>query len=569
MLQSILENKMNICRIGKCRFPGTSSVTSSNSRSSVWVETRGVVYGCSWTGIRFGFGRISVSRQGITSRVSKSVGYKGTLERCLSTYSHEDMSVQTGAQQPRDHAVAVVTTVGCPYCKKVKEALTRSGIEYFEIDMTDRGQVLGKCKELTGWGTVPQVFVGGSFVGGASETVELIEDGSFRTMVEETGGVSVYAPQQLDDMLFSSAAASTFERASEYFDSALALKKIQNECQTDKNGTLDMEELKLRLRYDPSLVSRMIEQKIVVEQTPGTFVWSSTIPMIAGNVCKTPLNSHIHARNDSRGIDPLETSETLRLLALLLYDEYMSPDGSRVDYAGLAKDERFRIYVDATTDLQNIDLTVLKSLQDRMCFWINMYNALIVHALVVFGPATSTLQRLTWFGDVSYTIGGYRFSANDIEHGVLRGNASNPASLWNILGVSCLAQPIFPPDDPRRQFALPTVDPRIHFALNCGAKSCPPIKVYSPDRLEEGLRSSAEAFCSSEVVYDKSTKSLILSSIFKWYGADFGATQKERLQYIMPYVSKETREALQQMPEDMLDSIHMEYSQYDWSTNSS
>ena len=39
------------------------------------------------------------------------------------------------------------------------------------------------------------------------------------------------------------------------------------------------------------------------------------------------------------------------------------------------------------------------------------------------------------------------------------------------------------------------MDKRIHFALNCGAKSCPPIKVYTPEALEEGLQSAAAAFC--------------------------------------------------------------------------
>ncbi len=39
------------------------------------------------------------------------------------------------------------------------------------------------------------------------------------------------------------------------------------------------------------------------------------------------------------------------------------------------------------------------------------------------------------------------------------------------------------------------VDPRIHFALVCGAKSCPPIKVYAPTSLEEGLDSATMAFC--------------------------------------------------------------------------
>ena len=42
------------------------------------------------------------------------------------------------------------------------------------------------------------------------------------------------------------------------------------------------------------------------------------------------------------------------------------------------------------------------------------------------------------------------------------------------------------------------VDPRIHFALNCGAASCPPIRVYTPERLEFGLAAAASAFCASE-----------------------------------------------------------------------
>lgn len=41
------------------------------------------------------------------------------------------------------------------------------------------------------------------------------------------------------------------------------------------------------------------------------------------------------------------------------------------------------------------------------------------------------------------------------------------------------------------------LDPRIHFALVCGAKSCPPIKVYTAEALEEGLEAAAAAFCES------------------------------------------------------------------------
>lgn len=39
------------------------------------------------------------------------------------------------------------------------------------------------------------------------------------------------------------------------------------------------------------------------------------------------------------------------------------------------------------------------------------------------------------------------------------------------------------------------MDKRIHFALVCGAKSCPPIRVYTPEELDEGLDAAAAAFC--------------------------------------------------------------------------
>lgn len=63
------------------------------------------------------------------------------------------------------------------------------------------------------------------------------------------------------------------------------------------------------------------------------------------------------------------------------------------------------------------------------------------------------------------------------------------------LGVSCCACQVVTP-----------VDPRIHFALVCGAKSCPPIKLYSPDTLEEGLAAAAEAFIAADVEVDKQAR---------------------------------------------------------------
>lgn len=78
--------------------------------------------------------------------------------------------------------------------------------------------------------------------------------------------------------------------------------------------------------------------------------------------------------------------------------------------------------------------------------------------------------------------------ADDIEHGILRSNAIAPASIGALLKLPFLARPQFKKGDPRREYVVSPVDPRIHFALVCGAKSCPPIKLYTPDNLDEGLQ---------------------------------------------------------------------------------
>jgi hypothetical protein len=125
---------------------------------------------------------------------------------------------------------------------------------------------------------------------------------------------------------------------------------------------------------------------------------------------------------------------------------------------------------------------------ERIAFFINTYNALIVHGTVVHGTPSNLLKRLKFFGSCIYSIGGVNYSADDIEHGILRANATSPASVGALLGLPILKKPQFRDGDPRRSVVVDPMDPRIHFALVCGAQSCPPIKLYTPDNLEQGLQ---------------------------------------------------------------------------------
>ncbi len=87
-----------------------------------------------------------------------------------------------------------------------------------------------------------------------------------------------------------------------------------------------------------------------------------------------------------------------------------------------------------------------------MSMFINLYNALVIHALVVHGTEahSSTLGRLSFFSKAAkYNIAGQEYSADDIENGVLRGNRPSAAAVGMLLGIPQLAKPTFKSSDPR------------------------------------------------------------------------------------------------------------------------
>ena len=75
--------------------------------------------------------------------------------------------------------------------------------------------------------------------------------------------------------------------------------------------------------------------------------------------------------------------------------------------------------------------------------------------------------------------------------------------------------------DPRRDLALSPLDPRIHFAINCGARSCPPVDVYRAEAIDAQLDLATRSFVNAEVMLENGR--LVCSRLFKWYRRDFDA----------------------------------------------
>ncbi len=241
--------------------------------------------------------------------------------------------------------------------------------------------------------------------------------------------------------------------------------------------------------------------------------------------------------------------ERLRVLLSNLHAAFINESG--VNYEAMrASDEYGRVRL-ATVELRTVDLASLGG-DSAVAFWMNVYNCLIMHGTLEVGHPTSAMQRARFFNSVCYQMGAHRFSCTEIEHGVLRCNRPPPGS----------RRGVFKATDPRVAFALRDFDPRIHFALNCGAKSCPPIRVYKAGNVERGLQMATEAFLIDTVVFSEATNTLTVSKVFHWFHSDFAASSRELVAWIAKFLPPE-----HPLHTRLEAPVKVVFDKYDWSLN--
>ncbi len=249
---------------------------------------------------------------------------------------------------------------------------------------------------------------------------------------------------------------------------------------------------------------------------------------------------------------PIDVVLTLAMANLKA--QFIDVESGAVGYKAIRDSEVFGRYKNLTFHLQSFDLRSLESRNRRLAFWINIYNTGVIHGVIELGLERSVKEFPRFFDRIAYEVGGHRFSLNQIEHGILRGNRRPPYRLLRPFGKG----------DPRMEFAAFPMDLRIHFALVCGARSCPPIGFYEADQIEFQLDLAARSFINSpqvKILPDATTISL--SMIFKWYRSDFGGRER-LLDTLLAFLDEgEKKEFLKKHR----DRIRVKYQPYDWSLN--
>lgn len=222
------------------------------------------------------------------------------------------------------------------------------------------------------------------------------------------------------------------------------------------------------------------------------------------------------------------------------------------DYARFAASPEFTELRAAARVLADFDPATL-SIGLRLAFWLNVYNALVLHAVVARRAFSGVRAIGDFFTASQYFVGGHAFSLDEIEHGLLRINAPRM-----VFGAKPLRR-----DGPRYALAPYMFDERVHFALYSACRSSPAPAAYPAEGLAEALENATCDYLEAQVQLAAGGAGLVVPRIFDWYAADFGGRRG-----VLEFV-------LARMPGDDIAAaaarhglrLRLRYADFDWTLN--
>lgn len=213
-----------------------------------------------------------------------------------------------------------------------------------------------------------------------------------------------------------------------------------------------------------------------------------------------------------------------------LLNQHVNEQGL-VDYQGLQADSvRFNRYLELLSRYHPNRANWTRD--ERLAYWINAYNAFTVKLVVDHYPTASIkdikagIPFINGVFDLEFIeIEGHRYSLNNIEHGIIR---------------------------PRFR------EPRIHFAINCAARSCPRLAnfAYRAEQIEAQLEQATRDFVNGDKNRLRPDR-VQLSKILSWYWLDFRKHYDSRIDFLNAYSENTT----------ISPSATVAFLDYDWRLN--
>ncbi len=229
-------------------------------------------------------------------------------------------------------------------------------------------------------------------------------------------------------------------------------------------------------------------------------------------------------------------------------------DGMSVVYPNIRTSKHWPSILLCLSELAHsaIDEQVIDESVKKACLF-NLYNLMIIHGKLVYGHPKDITARRRFFERCAYVIAGHRLNSIELEHGVLR-----------------LKMPDYHPLAGLRPIEK---DARMHFILNCGAKSCPPLVPLHPTKSEQVLRDATTDFIRHNVKIDAVEKIVILSRLWKWFRIDFTPEEQDSDAALMAWIGDRAPGNIRDLV-DLLATelkrgeVKLRFDVYDWGDNS-
>ncbi|XP_011620320.2 uncharacterized protein LOC18421740 isoform X2 [Amborella trichopoda] len=196
--------------------------------------------------------------------------------------------------------------------------------------------------------------------------------------------------------------------------------------------------------------------------------------------------------------------------------------------------------------LGSVDLSVLNH-QQKLAFWINIYNSCMMHAYLEHGIPDSPQMVVALMRKATMKVGGHLLNALTIEHFILR--LPYHSKFIHLKGAKA--------DDltMRNIFGLEWADPMVTFALSCGSWSSPAVRVYAAANVEEELEAAKRDYLQAAVGICWENK-LVIPKLLDWYQLDFAKDADSLLDWICLQLPTSVRkEALKCLEKGRKDSL--------------
>ncbi|CAL1373876.1 unnamed protein product [Linum trigynum] len=236
--------------------------------------------------------------------------------------------------------------------------------------------------------------------------------------------------------------------------------------------------------------------------------WSSSERSILSSWVQSP---QVDIQNNSEVLSPENVFDPYRVRGKLSWADignyglaievsWMSVGKKQLEYASGAL-RKFRALVEQLAKVNPIHL----SCNEKLAFWINLYNALIMHAYLAYGVPKSDLKLFSLMQKAAYTVGGHSFSAAAIEYAILK--MKPPLHRPQIALLLALHK--LKVSEEQRKCAVDAHEPLVAFALSCGMYSSPAVRVYTAGNVREELEEAQHDFIRASVGVSSRGKLLV------------------------------------------------------------